>query len=103
MPDHEITPLVEELCQLFNLDYKNINYIQKHEMLYIHKELATSLGTDEIERIAEEIMHMRYRLRTGGRSRSLYPLFRHLQSKSMAQGEYDFSTKQLPYRFYFTE
>lgn len=92
-----MNPLLRPLCEEFRLDYHDITHIEQFEMLYIYDKVAEQIQTDEFRQIAKQITAIRKQLRAGGRTRSLYPIFRHLQATQMIQsGRYDFSTARPP-------
>lgn len=93
--NHRITILVEKLCDEFALNFREIDYIQKTEMLYIYRVLVKQNGTDNYGEIASTILDMRYKLHLGGRSLSLYKLYSHLKAQEM-KGKYDTSAKRPP-------
>ncbi len=97
MYDHSITPLVEHLCEEFGLDHKNIDYIQKVEMLYVHDYIVVLLDTKDYETIRRKIYELRKELRTGGKERSLYRLYQYFKEIRLSDPtKYDTTTLRPP-------
>lgn len=88
--------LIRILCNEFALDYHQITVIEQVEMLYVYNKIAEEVG-DDPDLVARRILQMRKELDSGGKTRSLYTLFRHLQAQSMTQsGNYDLDTLRPP-------
>lgn len=88
------------LCKYFRLDPRELNHIQKTEILYIHKRLVERLNDDAIETILAEVDRLRIYLNIRGKRRSLYHIFHYCQSEHMARyGDYNTDTLQPPVRF----
>lgn len=76
--------------------------IEQAEMLYIYRRLSEILNTTDTGSISVEILRLRRVLKTGGKTRSLYPVFRYLQAENMQNsGHYDTSPLQPPQSDWF--
>lgn len=92
-----MNPLLRPLCDEFRLDYHAITHIEQVEMLYIYERLAQQMATEDFKQITREINALRKQLRAGGRTRSLYTIFRYIQANEMTEsGRYDFNTLRPP-------
>lgn len=66
---------LEPLCKYFRLDIRDITYIQRAEMTYIHRSLSKRLPGASLEQLIAEIDRLRILLKVRGKRRSLYYVF----------------------------
>ena len=97
-PADDIVPLIP-LCKYFRLDARELNQIQKTQVLYIYKRLLEWLPDTDMGHILAEVDRLRIELGIRGKQRSLYHIFHYCQAKYMAQhGGYDVKTLRPPKR-----
>lgn len=89
--------LLGQLSKYFRLDPRELTHIQKIEMLYIYRYLASHLSHPDIQTIIGEVDRLRVSLRIRGRRRCLYYVFYHCQAQNMKEsGNYDTKTLRPP-------
>lgn len=88
--------ILKPLCKYFRLDVRDITYVQKAEMAYIHQRLSEWLPQPRMEDIIAEIDRLRLFLEIRGKRRSLYHVFYWCQAQHMKRGAYDTKTKRPP-------